>query len=78
MTTTLITDGFDGEIEAGEIEHNYEPHNIVYGSLDWTDALDDATLHLLLAAGIVRHERTINGVGFETRIFVSNEGVGPA
>lgn len=75
MVATLNHDAFDkGE---REVEHNYEPHNILYGNSGWTDALDDATLDLLVKTGAARLHKTISGVGFETRIYVSVNGKEP-
>jgi hypothetical protein len=72
---TLVTDDFaEGP---AQVVHNYEPHNIVYGSKGWTDALDDGTIDLLMRTGAVRLEKTISGVGFETRIYVTVAGQPP-
>lgn len=71
--TTLINDRFDEE----PVQHNYEPHNLLYGSKGWTDAADDATIDLLLRVGAVRLAGTVSGVGWETRIYVSVEGRDP-
>lgn len=73
--TTLITDGFD---EPLEIDANYEPHNIVYGALGWTDDVDDATITVLVRIGAIRLVRAHAGLGWETRIYVSVEGDGPS
>jgi hypothetical protein len=76
MVKTLITDDFvPGPAET--VEENYNPHNILYGSQGWTDDVDDATVESLVQAGIVSLDRIINGVGFETRIYISREGNGP-
>ena len=70
--TTLITDGFGEEMEA-----NYEPHNIVYGALGWTDTMSDAEIQVLVRIGAIQLVRAHSGLGWETRIYVSVEGKGP-
>jgi hypothetical protein len=72
LTTTLITDDF-----ADEPGEPYEPHNLLYGSHGWTDAVDDATIDLLLKVGAIRFLRQHSGIGWQTRIYVSEEGRDP-
>jgi hypothetical protein len=66
---TIIEDAFDGEVV-----ENYTPHNILYGSEGWIDSLSDATIDVLLGAGAIVLARTVTGVGFETRLYVSAKG----
>lgn len=80
MVKTLVEDAFADDVpdDASSIViEKYEPHNILYGSKGWTDALDDATIDLLVRVGAVTLDRTVSGVGFETRIYVSVEGNKP-
>ncbi len=74
MVMTANEDAFVGE----DFVHNYEPHSILYGKSGWTDALDDATLDLLVKTGAIRLYKVVRGVGFETRIYVSVKGKEPA
>lgn len=76
MIETLNHDEFEEHDEV--ITENYAPHNIVYGSTGWTDVVDDATIALLLRIGAIDLNRTITGVGFETRIYVSVKGTEPS
>ena len=77
MVKTLVTDGFAEEIPEPVEVTSYEPHSIVYGFEGWTDDVDAATIDLLVKAGVIELRSTINGVGFETRIYVSRAGTGP-
>lgn len=70
---TIIKDEFEGEVV-----EDYTPHNIVYGSRGWTDALSDATIDVLLIVGAIVLDRVVTGVGFETRLYVSMIGVYPS
>ena len=76
MVKTMNEDDFvPGPCE--QVTHNYEPHSILYGSEGWTDELDDTAIDFLVNVGAITLNRTIHGVGFETRIYVSVEGRGP-
>lgn len=77
MAKTLVEDAFADDVpdDASSITvEPYAPHNILYGATGWTDAVDDATIDLLVEAGVIYLYRTIEGVGFFTRIYVSIEG----
>lgn len=75
MVATLVNDPFENEPPMTTAP--LERHDIVYGNLGWTDAVDDATLDLLVRAGVIVLSRTITGPDFETRVYVSVEGDGP-
>jgi len=68
--TTLITD----EFSEPEFNHNYAPHNIVYGANGWTDEIDDDTVALLASIGVIELSRTHYGVDWQTNIYVSKKG----
>lgn len=73
MPNTLNHDEFMDE----PIKHNYEPYSILYGAKGWTDEIDAVTIAMLERMGAIRLYKTISGVGFETRIYVSVKGVEP-
>lgn len=72
--TTLITDGFEDEPKDPTLVYN---HNILYGETGWTDEIEDATIDLLVKVGAIRLHKTVMGVSFETRIYVSTNGKEP-
>lgn len=65
------------EFEDEPLKHNYEPHNILYGREGWTDAVDDATIDILVGIGAIRLHAVHSGTGWETRVYVSVKGREP-
>jgi hypothetical protein len=76
MVKTLNNDSFKGEPDIKTVDAR-EPHVIVYGSKGWTDGIDDATLDLLVRAGVLRFVRAVEGADFETRLYESVKGSAP-
>lgn len=77
MTKTLVTDGFEHEVPTPVVSESYTPHDIVYGALGWTDSLDAETIELLSRTGVIVLARTVDGVGFTTRLWTSALGFIP-